>query len=107
MFEFFKKKPPPPNYKNEFIKELSPPDPDDLLWTTKDGQKMLISEMKDSHLQNAHAMLTKKLIVWAAMEVELQKRKLPPKEVVFNFVPRPNYDSFFQNWMDVDEEVMF
>lgn len=105
MFNFFKKK--QPNYKNQFIKELSPPSSDDLLWTTKEGQKVMVSEMADSHLQNAHAMLTKKLIVWAAMEVELQKRKLPPKEVVFNYVPRPSYRAFLDDWMEVDQEVVF
>ena len=67
----------------------------------------MVSEMADSHLQNSHAMLTKKLIVWAAMDVELQKRKLPPKEVVFNYVPRPSYGSFLDDWMEVDQDILF
>lgn len=105
MFKFFKKKQPPPiNHKNEFIKQLSPPSSDDLLWTTKSGQKLLISEMADSHLQNAHAMMTRRMKVWASLDLELQKRKLKPKDVVFNVVLRPQYWDYLDTLESLSEQ---
>lgn len=69
---------------------------------------MLISEMKDSHLLNAHAMMMRRIKVWAAMDVELQRRKLKPKDVVLNLVPHQQYwDSYLENFTSIDEEVMF
>jgi hypothetical protein len=104
MFKFFKKK-SPPNYKNEFIKELSPPDPDSLVWTTKEGQKIIVSEMKDSHLQNCHAMLTKRMKVWAAMDIELQRRKLKPKDAVFSVIPNKGcWDTYLEDLDGLSEQ---
>jgi|SRR6478736_499331 len=87
MLNIFKRK--KPNTKNQFIKELDPPNPDNLLWTTKEGQKLLVIDMTDDHLRNAHCMLAKKLKLWATLEVEMERRKLKPKDVVFKMVPRP------------------
>lgn len=77
MLKFFEKKSPPKSIKNQFLETLNCPEPNKALWKTRDGHELLVSEMADSHLQNAHAMMVNQLKRWGCLELEMQKRGLP------------------------------
>ena len=47
-------------------------------WTTKDGTELLISEMSDKHLINAHRMLGR--LIWEMEEAVNRKRNDPDWE---------------------------
>jgi len=66
------------------------------MWKTRDGQTMYVKNMKDSHVQNACAVLKEPALSWATVERERVRRNLPEKKIKSCVV-----DSF------LDEESFF
>jgi hypothetical protein len=58
-----------------------------LIWRAKDGTAHIITEMEDSHLQNAYEMLKRRI---ALFEVQLEKMKTSKQSLANEQVRRYN-----------------
>ena len=84
------------------------PDGDTVTWKTKDGKELLMSEMADSHLINAHALVRSRIVTYLALSKELKKRKLTPRPPEVGRVPaRLPIDRVLDQWAKDMEEIGF
>lgn len=67
------------------------------MWTTKDGKKILISEMEDGHLLNAMYLMHRRYVI---LFEEAQKRGLFKEEEPSCYEDIVSEDCSLPPWMD-------
>lgn len=91
------------------FKKLYLPKSSDQIWTTREGQKIKVSDLKDDHLLNIQNFLSDRILMYAIISKEVKQRKLKPKLSKIRKIPgQASLDQWEQDMLaELNTQDMF
>lgn len=93
---------------NKLLKKISLPRAAEQTWKTKDGKVLKISEMEDKHLLNVQKIMSDRILLYAVISKEVDRRKLKPKLSKIRKITNINLDQWEEDMLrGIDSEDCF